>query len=176
MVVAFACGSGGRVWFGRAATAFDWVSVALINFGGVFRNGVAVAKSAGVRAPRMHAKQCRCRTCYLLLHVLVRLQGRGWTGPGMDGDLLTLLLAAIGCRGHSINGCALVLLCLRASPRTIVTLPKAVVRRPISSVTCLPHLAALRTLPAHKSRHRQKAESSAVGHTVIRRSSSRGQE
>ena len=67
MVVAFACGSGGRVWFGRASTAFDGVSVALVNFAGILCRGVAVAKSAGGRAPRMHAKQCLVQKLLFLL-------------------------------------------------------------------------------------------------------------
>ena len=94
----------------------------------------------------------------------------------MDGDLLTLLLAArIGCRGHSMRVRARAALFEGESPHDRDS-SEAVVRRPISSVTCLPDLAACKTLACrHKSRHRQKAESSAVGHTVIRRSSSRGQ-
>ena len=46
---------------------FDWVSVALVNFGGILCRGVAVAKSAGGRAPRMHAKQCLVQKLLFLL-------------------------------------------------------------------------------------------------------------
>ena len=46
---------------------FDWVSVALVNFGGILCRGVAVAKSAGGRALRMHAKQCLVQKLLFLL-------------------------------------------------------------------------------------------------------------
>ena len=55
------------------------VSVALVNFGGILCRGVAVAKSAGGRAPRMHAKQC-------LVQKLLFLLKRWCPGVGVAGE------------------------------------------------------------------------------------------
>ena len=145
------------------------VSAARVHFAGVSCGGRALAKSAGGRAPRMHANSAGEKLLFLL-QALVPRAWRFRRRSGGVGRQLTLFRLHVGSADVSMGHARPSILPMQfdsEAPHDFSMPPEALVRHPISLVM-IADLAARKTLA-----HTKPTDKSPVlrrRYTVIRRS------